>query len=489
HMDNNAQLLTDSNVQDNLQTATEHQPVLIFFGADAGRQRAAAQFLAAHSNRALLEADLNAITGDKYTPLQATRMILRDARLTGAMAYLTGWDSTLTNHQCPPEILAELCDHPDLVIVASQANWQTDGLARRRPLEWHEFGQPTYTQRRDLWIHHLGEQYPTETTIDIAPLSDQFYLTSDQIRDSVRTAVDIQLQRGTPLTLDDLYLAARRHSSSRLNTLAQQIHPRFSWDDLILPQDQITMLGEIVNMAKGRSTVLEAWKVGKKLSSSRGISVLFSGEPGTGKTMSAEVISGALGLDMYKIDLSSIVSKYIGETEKNLERIFTEAESSNAILFFDEADALFGKRSEVSDAHDRYANIETSYLLQRMEAYNGITILATNMRGNLDEAFTRRMAFAVAFPFPDEEHRLRIWETLFPDTVPRHDDVDLSYLAKQYKLAGGNIRNIIVNSAYLAATNGGMVQMHHLMHSTMRELHKMGRGVRQPDKQFVSVKG
>jgi len=175
------------------------------------------------------------------------------------------------------------------------------------------------------------------------------------------------------------------------------------------------------------------------------------------------------------------VSKYIGETEKNLERIFGEAENSNAILFFDEADAIFGKRSEVKDAHDRYANVEVSYLLQRMEAYNGVTILATNLRANLDEAFTRRLQFAIDFPFPDERYRVQIWQALFPEALPRDPDIDFAPLARRFRLAGGNIRNIIVSAAYLAAANGGQVSMRHLLHGTRRELQKMGRLVNESD--------
>ena len=214
---------------------------------------------------------------------------------------------------------------------------------------------------------------------------------------------------------------------------------------------------------------------------SAGVTALFSGEPGTGKTMAAEIIAAELGLDLYKIDLSAVVSKYIGETEKNLEKIFGEARSSNAILFFDEADALFGKRSEVRDAHDRYANIEISYLLQRMEAYDGVTILATNLRANLDEAFTRRLQFSVHFPFPDEDDRLRIWQTLFPPNVPRHEELDFGLLARRFRLAGGSIRNIIVSAAYLAAADGGGLTMHHLFHGTRRELQKMGRLIGEDD--------
>jgi SpoVK/Ycf46/Vps4 family AAA+-type ATPase len=243
----------------------------------------------------------------------------------------------------------------------------------------------------------------------------------------------------------------------------------------------LDLLREIINTVKGRPKVLLEWGVGQKLASSSGVPILFSGPPGTGKTMAAEIIAGELGLDLYKIDLSSIVSKYIGETEKNMERIFSEAESSNAILFFDEADALFGKRSEVRDSHDRYANIEISYLLQRMEAYDGVTILATNLRANLDEAFTRRLQFAVSFPFPDEPDRLRIWKALFPPDLPRDTNIDLPLLARRFKLPGGNIRNIIVNAAYLASADGGLVSMNHIFHSIHREYQKLGRLVGEED--------
>jgi SpoVK/Ycf46/Vps4 family AAA+-type ATPase len=263
--------------------------------------------------------------------------------------------------------------------------------------------------------------------------------------------------------------------------MARKIVPRYGWNDIILPDDQRTMLREIVATVRGRPQVLEEWGVGRKLASSAGVTVLFAGPPGTGKTMGAEIIAAELGLDLYKIDLSTIISKYIGETEKNLEKIFGEAQSSNAILFFDEADAIFGKRSEVKDAHDRYANVEVSYLLQRMEAYDGVTILATNLRANLDEAFTRRLQFAVDFPFPERADRLRIWETLFPPDVPRDKELDFDLLARRFKLAGGNIRNIIVSAAYLAASDGERVTMEYLLHGTRRELQKMGRLVNDAD--------
>jgi SpoVK/Ycf46/Vps4 family AAA+-type ATPase len=322
-----------------------------------------------------------------------------------------------------------------------------------------------------LWEHFIN----SGGDMDVNNISGQFFLSTNQIRDAVASARDIAAQRGTPLTEEDLFKAARSHSNPRLSGLARKIVPRYGWNDIVVPKDQLSILHEIVSTVRGRAKVMEEWGIGRKLAASNGVTILFAGPPGTGKTMGAEVIAGELGLDLYKIDLSTIVSKYIGETEKNLERIFAEAQSSNAILFFDEADAIFGKRSEVKDAHDRYANIETSYLLQRMEAYDGVTILATNLRANLDEAFTRRLQFALDFPFPEAPDRLRIWQTLFPPEVPRMPDLDLGILAQRFKLAGGNIRNIIVNAAFQAAASGTPVTMAHLLHGTRRELQKMGR--------------
>ena len=203
--------------------------------------------------------------------------------------------------------------------------------------------------------------------------------------------------------------------------------------------------------------------------------MLFSGSPGTGKTMAAEVIANELQIDLYKIDLSQVVSKYIGETEKNLDRIFTAAQSANAILFFDEADALFGKRSPVKDAHDRYANIEVGYLLQKMEEYEGVAILATNLRDNMDDAFVRRIQIIVEFPFPDEEYRQRIWQVIFPPEAPIGEDVDFGFLAKEVRLAGGNIKNIALAAAFYAASDGGAIQISHLIKAATREYQKLGR--------------
>ena len=237
----------------------------------------------------------------------------------------------------------------------------------------------------------------------------------------------------------------------------------------------MALLREICNHVKYRDRVYGDWGFGRKLALGKGLAVLFAGPSGTGKTMAAGIIAAELGLDLYKIDLSTVISKYIGETEKNLSRVFEEAETSNAILFFDEADALFGKRSEVRDSHDRYANVEVGYLLQRMEEYEGVAILATNLRKNMDDAFVRRLHFTVDFPFPDEEDRHRIWKGIWPQDTPLDATIDLDLLASRYEVAGGNIKNIAVAAAFLAADEGEVVRMSHVIQATLREYQKTGK--------------
>ncbi len=427
-----------------------------------------------------------------YDQLHLLRLAQRDARLHQAILYIKGWDSALQDGSVRQDIFQSVCQHPDQVILSGQAAWLPSEVPTKenqaeRKFKTIYFPIPVYGQRLRLWQRYLpptaAQKLPAET---LHLLAGQFALTTGQIRDAAASIYSLpeptDAYASQPASLSAAVLAAaRKYSNPRLSSLAQKIVPRYDWDDVILPDDQRQILREIIATVSERPRVLDEWGVGLKLASSRGITVLFAGPPGTGKTMAAEVIARSLGLDLFKIDLSSIVSKYIGETEKNLEKIFNEAASSNAILFFDEADALFGKRSEVRDSHDRYANIEISYLLQRMEAYDGVTILATNLRANLDEAFTRRLHFAVDFPFPEAPDRLRIWQTLFPTTVPRAENLDFNLLAKRFKLAGGNIRNVIVNAAYLAASNGGSVTMDHLFHGIRRELQKMGRLVSEGD--------
>jgi SpoVK/Ycf46/Vps4 family AAA+-type ATPase len=230
-----------------------------------------------------------------------------------------------------------------------------------------------------------------------------------------------------------------------------------------------------------RRTVLETWGFDRHLAMGKGVNALFAGTSGTGKTMAAEIIAADLGLELYKVDLSTMVSKYIGETEKNLDGIFRAAREANAILFFDEADAIFGKRSEVKDAHDRYANIEVGYLLQKMEEYDGVVILATNLRKNMDDAFIRRLHMSIDFPFPEEPDRLRIWRKVFPPDAPLAGDVDLGFCARQFKIAGGSIRNVALLAAFLAAEDDAEIGMVHVARAAKREYQKLGKLVTETD--------
>jgi SpoVK/Ycf46/Vps4 family AAA+-type ATPase len=273
----------------------------------------------------------------------------------------------------------------------------------------------------------------------------------------------------------DLDLGARQASSSRLGELAARLPPGYRWEDLVVPARQRELLQSISAYLRHRDRVLSEWGYERTVARTQGLKVLFAGESGTGKTMAAQVLAGELGLDLFRVDLATVVSKYIGETEKNLERIFAAADGSNAILFFDEADALFGKRSEVSDSHDRYANIEVAYLLQRMEAYPGAVILATNFKRNIDDAFIRRLDFVVDFPFPEPDDRRKIWRLLLPAQAPVATDVDLDFLATQFKLSGGAIRNCSLAAAFQAADEDSSIEMRHLIRAVAQEYGKQGR--------------
>jgi hypothetical protein len=286
---------------------------------------------------------------------------------------------------------------------------------------------------------------------------------------------------GARPTPEHLLAACRAHGAIQPGTLAQRVEPRFGLDELVLPAPQARQVAEIVRAMRALTRVHYEWGAARAWNES-GLSVLFAGGPGTGKTMAAEAIGRELALPLYRVDLSQVVNKYIGETEKNLKQVFDAAEASDVVLFFDEADALFGKRTDVKDAHDRFANIEVSYLLERMERFKGLAILSTNRRKDLDEAFTRRLRYIVEFPMPGEAERRRIWEQVFP---PRADvsRLDLDYLAEQFELSGGHIRSIALNACLQCAgremeareAGAGTVTMPEVLTAVRRELEKMGR--------------
>jgi len=333
-----------------------------------------------------------------------------------------------------------------------------------------------HAEQAKIWRQALTGTAVEEQAVETVTLS--FRLTPEQISRAARSAAlsDARSDDGSlrPLDFHDLSAGARSQSASGLDHLARRVIPSVTWPDLILPVEPTQLLRELALRVRWRDQVLKQWELGRGWRG-RGIAALFAGPSGTGKTTAAEVIAAEIGFDIHIVELSSVVDKYIGETEKKLEIIFTQAEQTNTVLLFDEADAIFGKRSEVKDARDRYANVEVSYLLQRMERFAGLAILTTNLGANLDDAFTRRLDMVIDFPRPDEEGRLALWRHELRPTVPVDDTVDLSFCARAFELTGGNIRNIVVTAAYLAAEAGRSMGMGDIIGAVQREYRKMGR--------------
>jgi winged helix domain-containing protein/ATPase family protein associated with various cellular activities (AAA) len=392
----------------------------------------------------------------------------REARLRGAGLVVGPVESLVDRGGTAIRAFAEL---PGPVLLTGGRAW--DPAWSREPPLVLDVPVPEVTLRHDVWARALDGDAPEG--FDPAQATIAYRLAPEQIDRAARAARSAAGAAGRPMQVDDVWAGARAQNAAGLERLARRLVPSVGWPDLVLPQTVEQQLRELTARARHRDRVVGEWSMGVKGSRGLGITALFAGDSGTGKTISAEVLAGDLGFDLYVIDLSTVVDKYIGETEKNLDRIFTEADRVNGILLFDEADALFGKRSEVKDARDRYANVEVAYLLQRMERFDGLAILTTNLRSNVDDAFVRRLDAIVDFPMPEEEHRLRLFELNLPATLPRERDLDLAFLARQFRISGGNIRNICVTAAYLAASDGRDVTMADLVRATEREYRKLGR--------------
>lgn len=366
---------------------------------------------------------------------------------------------------------------PGLVFLLSEKPWRSADWSDRQVVQSIDLEIPPDEVRRHIW-EQLAAGMTFDEDVEWRSIAGKFRFTVGQTRRALEAAGHVSHWRqGAEAAIDReaLHQACYLQVQHHLEKKAVRITPRQDFAKLILPPEQKDLLKNACAQMKYRTNVYGEWGFGRKLSYGKGLSILFAGPPGTGKTMSAEVIAKELQLEIYKIDLSQIISKYIGETEKNLHEIFSEAQLSSSILFFDEADALFGKRSEVKDSHDKHANVETAYLLQKMEEYEGITILATNFQQNIDEAFMRRLNYVVRFPFPDADHRTMIWQGMFPPETPLGDDVDFPYLAEKFQLAGGSIKNIVTSAAFLAMESGDAVRMRHLLRAIKYELDKTGK--------------
>ncbi|MET7900740.1 AAA family ATPase [Streptomyces sp. NPDC005355] len=478
-------------------------PLRLYFQGPAGAgRRRTAQSLAAELSAPLLVVDADRLPTEDIEALRDVLfLVVREASLRGALLYVDEFDALRPDEhtRCLRVLADRLAEHDGVTIVAGTRPWA--------PVAHQPLGMLTVpfvtsdpAGRRRMWEGTLASHHARVAPDDIDALAARFRLEPGQIEDAALTALAAARRRaagrgpGTPgedgctddtmPTYEELSAAARGQTGHQLTALAHRRESACDWSHLVLPPDSLAQLHELCDWVAHRRQVLGDWGFGRVLPGGNGISALFAGPPGTGKTLAAEVIAGVLGLDLFRIDLSMVISKYIGETEKNLEKVFTAADDGDAVLLFDEADALFGKRSEVRDSHDRYANIEVAYLLQRMERYDGLAILATNRRHHLDDAFTRRLQFVVEFPFPGETERHQIWERCFPTDAPRAPALDLERLARDFRLSGGNIRNIVLRAAYLAAADGPEtpIGMAHLLPAVQRECQKTGRVMPEADR-------
>jgi SpoVK/Ycf46/Vps4 family AAA+-type ATPase len=465
---------------------------LYFQGPAGAGKRRAAEALACETGASLLTVDLPRVVAGATDYRQLFRLAVNEARFNNAILYFDGLDVLRREeHEFAYQSLLEtLSESAGLNLLSgTQALSHDDDPALK--IITVPFAPPDFAERRAMWSDSLSAEGIRLDESEIDALAGRFRFSRRQIAGAVcdaslkarwRDVVSRSRSRsGAQPTLQELFSSARARSRHNLSSLASKIETKYGWEDIQLPADQLEQLRDVCAQAECRHIVYGEWGFGRKMSAGRGVVALFTGPPGTGKTMAAEVIANELQLDLFKIDLSQIVSKYIGETEKNLDLIFREAQTSNAILFFDEADALFGKRSEVKDAHDRFANIEIGYLLQKIEEFDGIAVLATNLRQNMDDAFVRRMRVIVEFPFPDEEYRRRIWKSVFPKEAPLGADVELDALARMIRLSGGHIKNIALAGAFYAAANGQVIRTQHLMLAARREYQKLGRKMNDTD--------
>jgi AAA+ superfamily predicted ATPase len=491
--------------------STSNPPLIELCGYDSATKRAIATVVCAQLGCGLLNLPANILPTDLNQLYLMQTLWEREALLTHSLLLLDCDDvekasgEPRTSH---PQInaiarLMETCGQAMVVFSRDRRS------VRQRPVFRFEVLPPTPTEQRQIWQHSLEAALqderlmgncpgPCQVMLQIDRLISHFSLSSLAIQTvcaqglSGQTAISLTSSAFSLSTVaespsecslcDRLWSACLSYARPQLEELAQPIRTQVNWDDLILPDKEKRTLQTIAAQVRQRVKVYEQWGFANKEQRGLGISALFAGASGTGKTLAAEVLANELHLDLYRIDLSSVVSKYIGETEKNLRRIFDAAEMGGAILLFDEADALFGKRSEVKDSHDRYANMEVAYLLQRIEAYQGLAILTTNLKNALDQAFLRRLRFVVQFPFPDAAQRAEIWQRTFPQLTPTHN-ISYQKLAK-LNVSGGNIRNIALNAAFLAADANSPVQMQHILQAAQNEYIKLERPLTE-----VEIKG
>jgi len=430
----------------------------------AGRSTCMRSLAAAHK-LGVLRVDCAGLSVERDVLIRQVRAVVREACLFGVTPLFEDLDA---NGQAV-EVIDSTCGHFTGPILGTS---RTAPRVQRRPVIVHPMRTPKVERRAQIWREML-----VNASEDVVAAAADLALWPGTVvaaAGNARAAAGIDV-----VTVEHVRDGVRAALGDLLDGIATRVEITQSWDDLVLPPDQFEQVVELVSRVRNRRTVLETWGLGDKIGKGRGITALFSGPPGTGKTMAARLVAKELGLDLYQIDLSKIVSKYIGETEKQLAAVFDAAESGHIALLFDEADSLFGKRSEVKSSNDRYANLEVNYLLQRIESFNGIAMLTTNHESAIDDAFRRRLAIHVRFPVPECEERENLWRSMVPKRANLAADVDPGRLAREFEMSGGHIKNAVLRAAYLAADESSAISMAHLWRAARAEYHAIGKIVRE----------
>ena len=459
--------------------------VMLFCGPSGTGKTLTARAVAHHLGRRLLRVQTSRLN-DQHRAFEINLdNLLREARLQSAVLFFDECEGLFASAQRGTghlsALLAALEHFDGVVILATNTPAMLDPALDRRILYRVDFQLPTPTMREAIWRIHLPAALPLADDVDVGYLGRRFEFAGGYIKNAVLLAAGRAASRAAggeesaSINQADLLAAAYTQLRHRLNKYADHDVGDLRLDDLILPDDVKSQVSEVIEAVTAQQIVFREWGFGRKFNKGRGLSALFDGEPGTGKTLSAEVIAAELGLGLYRVNVANVVSKYIGETEKNLTRVFGEARSAHAILLFDEADSLFSKRVEVKGSNDRFANMEVNTLLQLMERYDGLVILTTNLKNSLDSAFERRLSFKVNFPFPEADTRATIWRHLLPSEAPLAPDIDHDLLGECFELSGGSIKNAVLRAAYRAAATGGLISMQHLDDAAKRECQAAGK--------------
>ncbi len=455
--------------------ALSHPITIAVVGGTAGVREGVAMAVARRAGRPLARVDVERVRSVLKDPFD----LVRDLRLDATIPYLVNLPSTTDEPQLRLQMLAlgtALATLPYPVCVGGADRRALAAmLGPDRPNVTVPVGRSTQEERTGAWAEALTRRgWNAEEKAEA--VAERFHVIGGTTIDRVLDRAHAEAGGQEP-DVEGLWAAAREAARPEFSGLAQRIVPRYRWSDLILPDKTMGQLAHLEQTLAQQETVMHHWGGSQIRPRGYGIKALFSGAPGTGKTMCAEVIAGSLGLDLFKVDLSSVISRWVGETEKNLKEIFDAAEGGSSVVLFDEADALFGSRGDVKQAQDRFANQEVSFLLQRLEVFEGCAILTTNLQENIDEAFLRRFGAVVEFPLPTATERRLLWERALPRHAPRGDDLDVDHLAEQFKLAGGSIVNAALSACVVAAAESSPVTMTHVVQAIARELYKMGKQV------------